>query len=92
MKIHMILSECTSFIETAEIDDPSNDYFVLRNTKYLLLVQAVQRVNDSKGHADWQGRRDSSNDQINKLSDDVCGTFVLKIDDNDGDVGNNCDS
>jgi predicted ATPase len=77
IEVHIILCKCTRLIEAAELNDPANHYLVLRNTEYLLLVQALESVDDPKGHAHGQGRRHCYQYKINELYDDFQGFHVF---------------
>jgi hypothetical protein len=64
LKIHEILSKSSCFIEAAEADDTSRDDFGLLYAEDRLILQLLNGVDNSKGHADRQGGRDCDDDQI----------------------------
>jgi hypothetical protein len=55
VKIHIVLSEGACFIEAAKFYYSSSDDFILRNAKYVFLLQSFNSINYSKSHADGKG-------------------------------------
>lgn len=71
IKIHVILSQRAGLIEATKLNNAAHDDLILRDAEYLLLIQSFQGVDDAEGHADWQCRRYSDQDDVDELDDDI---------------------
>jgi hypothetical protein len=52
VKIHKIFCERAGLIEAGKLDHPTRNDLILLNTKDRFLIEFLNGVNDSKGHAD----------------------------------------
>lgn len=86
IEIHIILSQRTSLIEAAKLDDATHNDLILRDTEYLLQIHPLECVDDAEGHADWKCRWHSNQDNVDELNDDIAGNLVRVVDDSDDAV------
>ena len=87
LEIHEIFCESAGFIETAKTNNSSNNDSIFFNTKNRFLLQFLNRVYNSKGHAYWQGRWDCNGDQIKKLDDEIQGSHNISQSWNHAEIG-----
>ncbi len=82
MKIHEIFSEGSSLIEATEFNHSSHNDLILGYTEDTLILQSLNGIDDTKGHADRQCRRHSDGDEIKELLNQINNLYVL-VDEND---------
>jgi len=69
LKIHEIFSESTSLVKAAKVDNASYNHSVLLDTKNTLLLELLNRIDDTKCHGNRQCWGHCDGDEIQELDD-----------------------